>query len=365
MILPSASPSTWLLALVTAAAYAIGAAVASRSQASRSHLAMAPAWALHAGAIGWSQLGGAPHFGFAAALSMTAWLVLTIYALERELFPQMRTRWALGALAGVAVLLAALFPGRPLHATASPWMPLHLTLGIACYGLFAARCAKPDDKPFTRMKAPYLLPKTNPFLRTLFGHIAGPDLDPRIAWAVDDLAERFNVLVSRMVTTRMAFNVPAMQVLQVGARTFLSVPQTLSRRRSKLEPALARANNQLMRHELDLQLSEGGQILAMAASGSQDLSVAVEMVQKIKAQWRQMRGAEPGAAAKLLAAKAIDAGIYRFADRDELDAFLNTPRDLHQLIERYATKEVPVDELKQKRDVRKQAAPQATDDDRD
>ena len=84
MILPSASPSTWLLALVTAAAYAIGAAVASRSQASRSHLAMAPAWALHAGAIGWSQLGGAPHFGFAAALSMTAWLVLTIYALERE-----------------------------------------------------------------------------------------------------------------------------------------------------------------------------------------------------------------------------------------------------------------------------------------
>ena len=141
MILPSASPSTWLLALVTAAAYAIGAAVASRSQASRSHLAMAPAWALHAGAIGWSQLGGAPHFGFAAALSMTAWLVLTIYALERELFPQMRTRWALGALGGVAVLLAALFPGRPLQATASPWMPLHLTLGIACYGLFAAAVA--------------------------------------------------------------------------------------------------------------------------------------------------------------------------------------------------------------------------------
>ena len=54
---------------------------------------------------------------------------------------------------------------------------------------------------------------------------------------VDDLAERFNVLVSRMVTTRMAFNVPAMQVLQVGARTFLSMPQTHSRRRAKLDPA--------------------------------------------------------------------------------------------------------------------------------
>ena len=110
---------------------------------------------------------------------------------------------------------------------------------------------------------------------------------------VEDLAVRMNVLVSRMVTTRMAFNIPAMQVLQCGARTFLSVPQTHSRRRAKLDPALVRANNQLMRHELDVRLSEGGQLLAMAASGSQDLSVAVEMVQKMKAQWRQLRGFEP------------------------------------------------------------------------
>lgn len=110
---------------------------------------------------------------------------------------------------------------------------------------------------------------------------------------VDDLASRFNALISRMVTTRQAFNIPAMQVLQCGARTFLSVPQTHTRRRAKLDPAVVRANNQVMLHELDQRMSEGGQILAMAASGSQDLSVAVEMVQKIKAQWRQMRGAEP------------------------------------------------------------------------
>ena len=110
---------------------------------------------------------------------------------------------------------------------------------------------------------------------------------------VEDLAPRFNVLVSRMVTTRQAFSVPALQVLQCGARTFLSVPQTHSRRRVKLDPALVRANNILMRHELDRRMSDGGQILAMAASGSQDLSVAAEMAQKIRAQWRQMRGVEP------------------------------------------------------------------------
>ncbi len=57
------------------------------------------------------------------------------------------------------------------------------------YGLFAARCTNSGGENFTRQKAAYLLPKTNPFLRKLFNHIAGPDLDDRIAWLVDDLAE--------------------------------------------------------------------------------------------------------------------------------------------------------------------------------
>ena len=57
------------------------------------------------------------------------------------------------------------------------------------YGLFAAKCTNPEGKDFTRQNAAYLLPKTNPFLRKLFNHIAGPDLDDRIAWLVDDLAQ--------------------------------------------------------------------------------------------------------------------------------------------------------------------------------
>jgi type I restriction-modification system DNA methylase subunit len=74
-----------------------------------------------------------------------------------------------------------------------------------CYGLFSARCHLDDitlfgkdnyaafhgmdtkGKEFTRETAAYLLPKTNPFLRKTFGHIAGPELDDRIAWLVDDL----------------------------------------------------------------------------------------------------------------------------------------------------------------------------------
>ncbi|MCL4855002.1 MAG: N-6 DNA methylase, partial [Bryobacteraceae bacterium] len=58
-----------------------------------------------------------------------------------------------------------------------------------CYGLFAARCNAPTGKHFTRQQAASLLPKTNPFLRKLFNTIGGADLDERIAWAVDQLAE--------------------------------------------------------------------------------------------------------------------------------------------------------------------------------
>ena len=56
------------------------------------------------------------------------------------------------------------------------------------YGLFAARAAGPDADGFSRLTAAAHLPPTNPFLRRLFYEVAGPDLDERIAWLVDDLA---------------------------------------------------------------------------------------------------------------------------------------------------------------------------------
>ncbi|OCQ95307.1 DNA methyltransferase [Oscillatoriales cyanobacterium USR001] len=56
-----------------------------------------------------------------------------------------------------------------------------------CYGLFAARCNTEQTQNFSRETAAFRLPKTNPFLRGIFGQIAGPDLDDRITWAVDTL----------------------------------------------------------------------------------------------------------------------------------------------------------------------------------
>lgn len=138
MILSSASPASVVLTIAAAAAYAVPAAGAARLSESAARLALVVAWVLHAAALAWSLLGDTPRFGFAPALSVTAWLVLTVYAVETQVFPQLQARWALAGLGAAAVLLALVFPGTPLHVSASPWLPLHWALGIASYGLFAA-----------------------------------------------------------------------------------------------------------------------------------------------------------------------------------------------------------------------------------
>ena len=56
------------------------------------------------------------------------------------------------------------------------------------YGMFAARLHDTSLDTFSRKKAAELIPKTNPFLRNLFGYIAGPNIDDRIKRIVDDLA---------------------------------------------------------------------------------------------------------------------------------------------------------------------------------
>ena len=55
------------------------------------------------------------------------------------------------------------------------------------YGLFAARCNTPEGKTFTRQYARDLVPKSNPFLRNIFDHIAGAGLPDILAPEVDDL----------------------------------------------------------------------------------------------------------------------------------------------------------------------------------
>lgn len=140
MILPSAgltsAPVATVLSLAAAIAYAVPAVAASTFKPETTRAIALTGWLLHALVLGLALFGGAPRFGFAPALSVTAWLVAGVYAVESHLYPQLKTRWSLSALGAVAVLLALVFPGNLLSANASLWLPLHWALGIASYGLF-------------------------------------------------------------------------------------------------------------------------------------------------------------------------------------------------------------------------------------
>ena len=138
MILEGVSPVGWLLAAAAAAAYAVLALAARRIGPVYARRVMLLAWALHGALLVWDLLHGQPHFGFAQALSVTAWLVLTVYVVESRLYPQLRARWALAGFGAVTVVLQVLFPGAALPATTSALLPLHWALGIAAYGLMAA-----------------------------------------------------------------------------------------------------------------------------------------------------------------------------------------------------------------------------------
>ena len=62
------------------------------------------------------------------------------------------------------------------------------------YGLFSARLHDTTLDTFTRHEAAELIPAANPFLRRFFQYIAGYDLDPRVSWIVDDLADLFRAV---------------------------------------------------------------------------------------------------------------------------------------------------------------------------
>lgn len=132
------NPTVTLLSAGAALAYAVLAWAHQRMSATQNRGVLAVAWLLHLTVLVLALFEQPARFGFAPALSVTAWLVLTVYAVESRLFPQLRARWALAILGMVVVVLAALFPGTHYPTLRSSWLPLHWALGIASYGLIAA-----------------------------------------------------------------------------------------------------------------------------------------------------------------------------------------------------------------------------------
>jgi ABC-type uncharacterized transport system permease subunit len=136
MILASVPPTSLILSVLAAAAYAWPAVRSTRVGERAARVCVASAWLLHAAVLAITLLGERPHFGFAPAMSVTAWLVAAVYAIESQIFPQLPTRWTLCVVGAAAVMIALFFPGSPMPVTASAWLALHLAFGVACYGLF-------------------------------------------------------------------------------------------------------------------------------------------------------------------------------------------------------------------------------------
>ena len=60
------------------------------------------------------------------------------------------------------------------------------------YGLFAAKVTVEAGQDLRRDTAAGLLPETNPFLKRLFYHLAGPEVPPTVSWVVDDMVSLLN-----------------------------------------------------------------------------------------------------------------------------------------------------------------------------
>ena len=136
MILDSASSWSLLLSGVAVFAYLWPALRARHLGAMATRVWVGLAWLAHGATLALSFMDTPVRFGFAPALSVTAWLIATSYAVESHVFPQLPARWALSAMGAATLLLAWMFPGKALPVTASVWLPVHLAVAISCYGLF-------------------------------------------------------------------------------------------------------------------------------------------------------------------------------------------------------------------------------------
>jgi ABC-type uncharacterized transport system permease subunit len=133
-----AHPVVAALSVGAALAYAALAGLHTRVTQPQARAMLSVAWVLHLLVLVTSLTASPVRFGFAPAISVTAWLLLTVYLVETSLYPQLRARWVLAVMGMAAVLLTLIFPGTHYPQVSSSWMPLHWALGIAAYGLIAA-----------------------------------------------------------------------------------------------------------------------------------------------------------------------------------------------------------------------------------
>lgn len=69
------------------------------------------------------------------------------------------------------------------------------------YGLFTAYIYSNKENKFSRLSAAETIPKSSPFLRNLFQHLAGFNINKDIKFAVDNLANAFNYVDNNLLSS--------------------------------------------------------------------------------------------------------------------------------------------------------------------
>jgi len=156
------------------------------------------------------------------------------------------------------------------------------------YGMFAARLHDPTLPSFSRHEAAELIPKSNPFLRKLFGYIAGPELDDRIKWIVDSLVEIFLACNVEEILSNYGKNTKMEDPIIHFYETFLSEydPKLRKSRGVWYTPApvvnfIVRAVDDILKTEFDLPhgLADNGKIKIKIDQEGKQIEKEVHKVQ--------------------------------------------------------------------------------------
>ncbi len=99
-----------------------------------------------------------------------------------------------------------------LLATLTPKEFADMYAQTLAYGLFATRCMLPNGTSFSWLTAYNVLPRSNPFLRQLFHHVASPNLEENVIYILDEIANLLKNVPTKLLRT--AFT----------ARTYLDDP---------------------------------------------------------------------------------------------------------------------------------------------
>lgn len=138
-----ADSATASLVLAALAVLCYGVAAWSASETARlPAFALTLGWLLHGAWLlldiaGIGRTTPGLRLGFGPVLSLAAWLILAVHAVESRFVPLPAVRRLLAVFGAVTMVVAWAFPGE-LRVLASRWAPMHWVLGVASYVLFGA-----------------------------------------------------------------------------------------------------------------------------------------------------------------------------------------------------------------------------------